>query len=165
MSAHLESVAAASRDAHPPDSATVAHSAAAAAAAPGLAATACSVAPTAVHPNVLPAHELAAVKQRIAEMEQEIAQVVKQLDAAASKRDSVADDDPKWARFDADVQRLGRKEDRLRDEKALLLKKEEQLRDELKRKELALERERQCTLPSAGGWHSTSAKCVLSLWL
>ena len=164
MSARLESVAAASKDAHPRDSATVAHFAAAAAAAPGLAATACSVAPT-ILPDVLPAHELAAVKQRIAEMEQEIAQVVKQLDAAASKRDSVADDDPKWARFDADVQRLGRKEDRLRDEKALLLKKEEQLRDELKRKELALERERQCTLPSAGGWHSTSAKCVLSLWL
>lgn len=75
------------------------------------------------------------MKQRIAEVEREIAQVAKQVEAAVSKRDSIADDDdPKWARYDADVQRLGREKEQLRDE---LKREKEHLRDELKRREQA----------------------------
>src|SRR4051812_39561156 len=69
-------------------------------------------------------HELAAVKQRINDVEGDIARVEKQLTAAIEKRDRFEGDEKKWERYDDEVQQLRTKE-------ALLLKKEEQLRDEL----------------------------------
>ena len=73
------------------------------------------------------------MKQRITDVEDEIARVEKQLIAAIQKRDRFEnDDEKKWERYDADVQRLAKEKEQLRTEK-------EQLRDELKRKELAHE--------------------------
>lgn len=63
-------------------------------------------------------HELAAVKQQIVALQPKI-------DAAEKRRDARSEDDPLWIRAD--------------DELKLLLKKEERLHDELKRKELALD--------------------------
>lgn len=145
MSMHIES-AVATIDAHPRGSDAAAHSAAAAAAASAGSAVAAMparhVGPGATHPDASLAAELAVVKQRIPEVEGQITQVAKQVEAAVSKRDSVADDEPKWTRFDADVQRLGRKEEQLRYEK-------QQLRDELARKELAMGRAGESTYTHA----------------
>jgi hypothetical protein len=73
-------------------------------------------------------HELAAVKQRILDVEGDIARVEKQLTAAIEKRDRFEGDEKKWERCDDEVKQL----------RELLLKKEDRLRDELKRKEVAL---------------------------
>ncbi len=127
--AALEIVVAANRDAYTRVSADAAHSAAA-----GTAATA------ATPPQELLAQELAAVKRCILDVDGDIARAEKQLAAAIEKRDRFEGDEKKWERYDGDVQRLAKEKVQLRDEKALLLKKEEQLRDELKRKELVLER-------------------------
>jgi predicted nucleic acid-binding Zn-ribbon protein len=90
-------------------------------------------------------HELAAVKQRIEDNEIEIASVATQVTVAVSKRDACEVDDPRRLDFVANVQRLSKEKEQLRDEKALLLKKEERLCDELKRKETLLEQRRSAT--------------------
>ncbi len=111
----MESVAVPSRDAHPRGSAAAAHSTVAAA-----------VAAQSTSPEAALAQELCTVKQRIADVEQDI-------EEAKQSRKACAKGDQLWLRADDELKQL-------RDEKALLLKKEEQLRDEFKRKELALDR-------------------------
>ena len=125
MNMHIESVAVASKDAHPRGSDAVAHSAAAAAAAAGSAAAAALVAAASSLPDASLAQELAAVKQRIADVETEI-------EEAKENRKARVPGDDLWKEYSSEIKQL-------RDEKALLLKEKEQLRDELKRKELALE--------------------------
>lgn len=117
---HIESVAAASRDAHPRGSDAAAHSAAAAAAA---AAGAAPVAAASPLPDASLAQELAAVKQRIANVETEI-------EEAKENRKACVPGDDLWKEYSSELKQLREKE-------ALLIKKEEQLRDELKRKEIA----------------------------
>ena len=118
-----------------PESSTVASRDAAHASASTSASSATSLpAAAASSAALLLEHELAAVKQRILDVEGDIAKVEKQLAAAIEKRDRFEDDEKKWERHDGDVQRLRTKEEQLRT-------KEEQLRDELKRKELAQDRE------------------------
>jgi predicted nucleic acid-binding Zn-ribbon protein len=68
-------------------------------------------------------HELATVKQQLAALQPKI-------DAVEKRRDARSEDDPLWIRADDELKQLRTKE-------ALLLKKEEQVRDELKRKEMA----------------------------
>ncbi len=120
--AHSESVAPVSKDAL---RASASASVPASAASPSSAAASSS-------PSLLssPVDELAVVKQRITQVEGDIDRVEKQLAAAIEKRDRFEDDEKKWQRYDNDVQRLA--------------KEKEQLRDELKRKELAVERLGQC---------------------
>lgn len=113
-----ESVAAMSKDAL---RASASASVAAHAASPVTAAASSSSSP---FPSL--EHELAAVKQQIAALEPKI-------DATEKRRDARSEDDPLWIRADDELKQLRAKE-------ALLLKKEEQLRDEFKRKELALDR-------------------------
>ncbi len=118
-----------------PESVAVSKDALRASASASVAASAASPAAAAASSSS-PIDELAAVKQRITQVEGDIDRVEKQLAAAIEKRDRFEDDEKKWQRYDNDVQRLA---EQLRAKEALLLKKEEQLRDELKRKELALE--------------------------
>ena len=87
--------------------------------------------------------ELAAVKQLISDVADSIGGVEAEITAAKQARDASPAGSEQRQELSAELQRLGRKEDRLREEKALLLKKEEQLRDELKRKELELQQEGQ----------------------
>jgi len=137
-----------------------------------------SVAPTAASPaaaasssSSLPAplptaeHELAAVKQLISDVADSIAGVEAEIAAAKQARDASPAGSEQRQELSAELQRLGRKEDRLREEKALLLKKEEQLRDELKRKELELQQEGQCTTLSVADCIVSPAKFVPSLFL
>ncbi len=88
--------------------------------------------PAAAASSSSPIDELATVKQRITQVEGDIGRVEKQLAAAIEKRDRFEDDEKKWERYNSDVQRLAKEKEQLRE----LLK--EQLRDELKRKEMAL---------------------------
>jgi len=106
---HPESLTVGSRDA-PHGSASVAAAAAAHSAA------ASSSPAAAAADAALPPNELAAVKQRIAEVEAKI-------DAVEKKRDVHPEGSLLWLRYD--------------DELKQLRTKEEQLRDELKRKEVA----------------------------
>jgi hypothetical protein len=129
--AQPESVVAASRDAlRASASASVAASDPSPAAAAGPPASSSSL--SAHQPPVRVIDELATVKQRITDVEGDIARVEKQLADAIEKRDRFEDDQQRCDRYDGDVKRLAKKEEQLREEKA-------QLRDELKRKELALE--------------------------
>jgi chromosome segregation ATPase len=81
-----------------------------------------AAAAAAAHPAASLAEELAAVKQRIADVQKEI-------EEAKENRKACVPGDDLWKEYSNEIKQL-------RDEKALLLKKEEQLRDELKRKEL-----------------------------
>ncbi len=121
MSAHIESVVVASRDAHPHGSAAATHStvAAAAAASPAAAAFSSSSSPL---PSV--EHELAAVKQQLAALQPKI-------DATEKRRDARSEDHPLWIRADDELKQLREKE-------TLLLKEKEQLRDEAKEIRAAL---------------------------
>ena len=85
-------------------------------------------------------HELAAVKRRIEDSESEIASVAAQVAVAVSKRDACKVDDPRRLDFAADIQRLSKEKEQLRDEKAFLLKKEERLQNEAKELRGALRR-------------------------
>lgn len=146
MSMHIESVVA-TRDMHPRGSDAVAHSVAAAAAAVASAvpaAAAWPVAAASAPPDASLAQELAAVKHRITCVEGEISATEAAIVVSKTAREACPAGSETRREHTTELQRLGRKEDRLRDEKALLFKKEEQLRDGLKRKELALDQ------PSAG---------------
>jgi hypothetical protein len=119
--ANPESVAAVSKDAL---RASVPASVAANAASPAAAAAAVSSS----SPLSLE-HELATVKQQLAALQPKI-------DAAEQRRDELrGKGDPDWKLDNDELKQLRTKE-------ALLLKKEEQVRDELKRKEMA------CVQPS-----------------
>ena len=136
--ANPESVTAANRDAlRASASASVAPFAA-------LPATAAASSSSSALPSI--EHELATVKRRIAHVEGEITAVETEIVDAKTVRDACTVGSELRQEHTAELQRLGRKEERLRDEKALLLKKEERLHDELKRKELALEREGEYTM-------------------
>lgn len=88
---------------------------------------------TAATPSAAPrVDDLAAVKQRIAHVAGEITVVEKEIAEAKTLRDACPVGSELRQEHTAELQRLGRKEDRLREEKS-------QLRDELKRKELALD--------------------------
>ena len=113
------------------------HSAFAAAASSATGIAAAAVAPlSAAHDATLPAtslaQELATVHLHIAHVEGEIAAVEAEIIEVKQARDACLAGSELRQEHTGELQRLGRKEDRLRDEKA-------QLRDELKRKELALE--------------------------
>jgi len=127
------SVAVGSRDVLPCGSDAVAHSSAAAAAA-GTTVTAVAAVPTrAAPPDASLAQELADVKQRISAL-------LPKIDSVEKRRDALrAQGDPDWRLDHVELKQL-------RETEALLLKKEEHLRDkekqlcdERKRKELSLE--------------------------
>ncbi len=76
---------------------------------------------------------LPSVEQELAAVKQQLAAMQPKIDATEKRRDQLRDKgDPDWKVDSEELKQLRTKE-------ALLLKKEEQLRDELKRKELALE--------------------------
>jgi len=138
----LAIVAAASRDAPPRGSDATVHSFASVAAAAGttMAAAVGAVLPPAASPPGAPlAQELAAVKQRIAVVEEEITAVEAELVATKKARDACPLGSELRKEHTAELERLGRKVERLGSEKERLGRKEERLCDELKRKELAQE--------------------------
>lgn len=89
-----------------------------------------SVAAASSSPAPLPTveNELASVKQRIEDNEKEIAAVEAQVAVAVNKRDACAVDDPRRLDFAADVQRLWRKEEQLREKEAQLREEAKELR-------------------------------------
>ena len=153
MSAHSHSAAAgASRDARPCSSSdAAAHSATAAAAASASVGSTAAAAPAACRPTALAnpfdaaaslAQELLAVKQRITTVEGEITTVGAEIVEARKLRDGAPVASELRSEHNAELQRLSKKEEQLRDE----LK---QLRDKEARKDQAQGQPNasQCHLP------------------
>lgn len=137
----IESVAAASKDAHPRGSDIAAHPGAAAASAVAAAAgsVVSSVAASAALPDASLAAELVDVKHRITCVESGIAGIEADIAAAKKARDACPAGAESRQEHTAELQRLGKKEEQLRNKEEQLRDELKQLRDEIKRKNQALE--------------------------